>query len=98
VVTALAVILRSRAAPVTALADRPIDAAHDRTARAPVPGVLNDANPLGLGEDHAEQRQCVEMRGPVGMVLDGEQVLAEPVGQARRLEQALRVAGVRSQE
>ena len=34
----------------------------------------------------------------VGMVLDGEQVVAEPVGQARRLEHSMRVAGVRDQE
>jgi hypothetical protein len=34
----------------------------------------------------------------VGMVLHGEQVVAEPVGQTSRLEHALRVAGVRAQE
>jgi hypothetical protein len=53
---------------------------------------------LGLGEDHAEQRERVEVRRLVWVVLDGEQVVAEPVGEARRLEHALQVAGLWDQE
>jgi hypothetical protein len=38
------------------------------------------------------------VRRLVGVVLDGEQVVAEPVGKAGGLEHALRIAGVRDQE
>ena len=71
---------------------------HGRRAQRQVADVLEDADPLGPGEDHAEQRQRVQMGPLVGVVLDGEQVVAEPVGEARRLKDALRVLGVRDQE
>ena len=71
---------------------------HGRWAQRQVADVLEDADPLGLGEDHPEQRERVEVRRLVGVVLDGEQVVAEPVGEARRLEHTLRVVGVRDQE
>ena len=71
---------------------------HRRRAQRQVSDVLEDADPLGLAEDHAEQRQRVEVRRLVGVVLDAEQVVAELVGQARRLEHPVGVARVRDQE
>jgi hypothetical protein len=53
---------------------------------------------LGLGEDHAEQHESVEVRRLVGVVLNGEQVITEPVTQTRRLEHPVGVAGVRAEE
>ena len=60
-----------------------------RRAKRQVADVLEDANPLGAGEDHAQQRQRVQMGPLVRVVLDGEQVVPEPVGEARRLKDAL---------
>jgi hypothetical protein len=55
-------------------------------------------DPLGLSEDHPEQRQRVEVGRLIGVVLHREQVVPEPVRQPRRLEYAERVTGVRDQE
>ena len=67
-------------------------------AQRQVAHVLKDADPLGLGEDHTRQRERVEVRGLVGVVLDGEQVVAKSVRETRRLERPVRVVGVRNQE
>jgi hypothetical protein len=45
---------------------------HGRWAQRQVADVLEDADPLGLGEDHTEQRQRVQVCPLIGMVLDGE--------------------------
>jgi hypothetical protein len=71
---------------------------HRWRAQRQVADVLEDADPLGLGENHAEQRERVEMRRLIRVVLDGEQVVAEPVGETRRLEHSVGIAGVRVQE
>ena len=69
-----------------------------RRPQRQVANVGEDPHRRRLGEDGRQQRLRVEVARLVGMVLDAQQVVAEPVDQARGLEDALRVGGVRDEE
>ena len=56
------------------------------------------ADPLCPGEDHAEQRERIQMPPLVGVVLDPEQVIPELIGQAGCLQHTAGIACVRCQE
>src|SRR4051794_25968480 len=71
---------------------------HCGRAQRQVADVLEDADLLGLAENHTEQRERIEVRRLVRAVLDREQVIAEPVGKPRRLEHPAGVPRVRDQE
>jgi hypothetical protein len=43
-----------------------------RRAERQVANILEHADPLGLREDHADQRERIEVRRLVGVVLDGQ--------------------------
>ena len=67
---------------------------HGRRPERQVADIREDAHGRRPGEDRREQRQRVEVARLVGMVLNGEQVVAEAVDEARRLQHPRRVAGV----
>jgi hypothetical protein len=71
---------------------------HGRWAQRQVADVLEDPDSLRAGEDRSEQRQRLEVRRLVGVVLNAEPVVAEPVREPSRLENPVGVAGVRDQE